>query len=693
MPLPSSSGLHRLRRLSRLGALLLLALAASARATPVSPAALQDGRLALTPFVEVVEDPSGTLTVEQVASGAYAAWKADTELRLNRGFSRNTFWVHFSLAPDMGGAGGWLLEAWRTVDAVELYTELPGGSFRRQRTGKLLALSERDVEDARLLLDLTVPPESTGRYWLRMSSGNSLVLTPVLWTREAHARRNLEEGLLFGTHYGLLLAMLVYNLFLFLSIRDGTYGAYVVFQLGTLLMLAAGDQLTFRYLWPEHPRWAIRVELLFIGLMMFGAVDFTRRFLGLPSGVARMDRVLRGLMWGTVLFMAAAALTASSAVMQLGALLAVACSLAILASGLLAWRAGNPNALIFLVAWLVMLSGATLTVLTLLGLLPSNPWTVNGPRLGSGVEAMLLSLGLARRIKLLRQENARARAELLDSRLQYARTLEARVEERTRELTEALAELRATQARMVRQARLASLGHLVAGVAHEVGNPLNFTIGGATDLEQRLQALRAELGKPPHPERVGKLLHGAERALKLVRDGNTRIRQIVDNLRAYTRSRDAVEEAVDPLAELETTLGLIQSRLDERGIRVERRLEPLPRVMCRPGELGQVFMNLLLNSCQAMPDGGELVLSSRCGDGRVELTFQDTGPGVAPEHREAIFDPFFTTRPPNEGTGLGLSISHEIVTRHGGELRLAESERGARFVLTLPVSAATRLGA
>lgn len=88
-----------------------------------------------------------------------------------------------------------------------------------------------------------------------------------------------------------------------------------------------------------------------------------------------------------------------------------------------------------------------------------------------------------------------------------------------------------------------------------------------------------------------------------------------------------------------------------------------------------------------MPEGGTLRLSSRCVGGTVERTFQDTGHGVAPEHREAIFDPFFTTRPPSEGTGLGLPISHDIVTRHGGELRLAEAERGATFVLSLPCPA------
>lgn len=682
---------------SRLCLLLGLLLATGAGAVPTVPVQPVDGRVELLPFIEVVEDASGTLTVEQVASGTRPGWKPESARQLNVGFSRSVYWVHFSLDPGPAWPGGWLLELGRTVDEVELYTERPDGGFRRQRTGRKVSLRERDVPDSRLLLRLTVPPESTGRYWLRLSGDNTLVLGPLLWSEAAHAQRNAEEGLLFGISYGLLLAMLIYNLFLFVLTRDRAYGAYVLFQLGMALMQAGGDQLTLRYLWPDSPGWAARSELVFIGLVLVTAPGFARVFLGLATSVPRMGRVLRVLEGLGGVFMLVAAFSASIPVMQFGALLTAASTVALLTSGVLAWRAGNPNAPLFLAGWLVLLSSSAVSVLMLLGHLPMNVWTANLPKVGSAVEAVLLSFGLALRFRLLRREGERARAELLESRLSYARTLESRVEERTRELTEALEALRATQARLVQQARLASLGHLVAGVAHEVGNPLNFTLGGAVELERRLKAIQAELEAQPLPrdasERVGKSLQGAGRALKLVQEGNGRIRRILDNLRGYVRSGDAALADVDLLAELETTLGLLQAQFDKAGIRVERRWEPLPPVPCRPGELGQVFMNLLLNSCQAMPEGGDILLSSRCREGRVELSFQDTGTGVRPEHREAIFDPFFTTRPPNEGTGLGLSMSHEIVTRHGGELRLADSERGARFVLTLPLPARAASGA
>jgi signal transduction histidine kinase len=119
-------------------------------------------------------------------------------------------------------------------------------------------------------------------------------------------------------------------------------------------------------------------------------------------------------------------------------------------------------------------------------------------------------------------------------------------------------------------------------------------------------------------------------------------------------------------------------------VEIELELEPLPEVSARGGELGQVVMNLLLNSSQAMPAGGHVRIIARETTSSIEVRVEDDGPGVPADIRDAIFDPFFTTRPPNEGTGLGLSICHQIIHRHGGDLRLEPGGPGATFVISLP---------
>jgi two-component system, NtrC family, sensor kinase len=676
-------------RLANLGALLLLLGGLSAAAAPVLPLTLHQGYYPLTPVLEIFEDPSRELTVEQVERQAGRELHALHLEHFNIGYQRSVFWLRFQLTNAQGEWGRWLLEVPAQTDDVKLYTRGADGRFQSRHSGKLLSVSAREVPSERIFFHVSLEPGETVLYWLRVESDDTLDLSSTLWTSDALAAESSQTSLLNGLYFGVLLAMLAFNFFLFHSTRDRIYLYYAVFQLGMVLMQATLEHLSLRYVWPESPRWNARSEILFAALMLFGALGFAQHFLELGARVPRMSRLLT-LLTGLAIAMAAVGtLSSHRSVQQLGMALVAFSSGAILLSGFMAWRAGSPQAGFFLWAWVALLFGSIISALAANGYLVPMSIGSFAPRMGSLAEAVLLAFGLAQRVRTLRREHKRAQAELLEERTARAATLEARVEERTRELVQALEQLKSAQARMVQQARLASLGHLVAGVAHEVGNPLNFTRGGAQDLERRLEHLHGLLEKkeaqPPELPVARKSLEGARRALKLVQTGNERIHRIVENLRNYVTARSVAPEPTDLAADLEATLSLVSERLDERGIRVHRDLQPLPKVPCRSGELNQVFTNLLLNSAQAMPQGGDIFITARCTQGRVEFVFRDTGTGIAPEHREAIFDPFFTTRSPSEGTGLGLSISHEIVARHGGELRLVSGEGGATFCLTLPV--------
>jgi signal transduction histidine kinase len=239
---------------------------------------------------------------------------------------------------------------------------------------------------------------------------------------------------------------------------------------------------------------------------------------------------------------------------------------------------------------------------------------------------------------------------------------------------------------MVKQARLAALGHLIAGVAHEVGNPLNFVVGGAAELARRLDALKAALAtkEPARRAAVESATNGALQAAELVRNGSDRIHQLIDNLRSYTHSGTHAPELADLASTLDGAFSLVEPLTKRQGIEIVRDYQKVPPVWSRPGELGQVFLNLVLNSCQAMPTGGTItVRTRRASAGGIEIEMSDTGPGIPAEHRDAIFDPFFTTRLA-EGTGLGLSVSLRIIQDHDGEIRLIDRQGGATFVVSLP---------
>jgi signal transduction histidine kinase len=310
--------------------------------------------------------------------------------------------------------------------------------------------------------------------------------------------------------------------------------------------------------------------------------------------------------------------------------------------------------------------------------------------LGSALEAILMALALAARINTLRVEREQAQQRLLALERAQSTELERQVSERTRSLVGALDSLRSAQDALVRQERLAVLGRMIAGVAHEVGNPLNFSIGGATELARCLTRLPATLvaSGPPDHDRLRAVLEQARASLRLVDAGNDRIRRIVDSLRGYARPTPEAAEHASVAAVLASTLALAGEALRRARLEVRQAIEPhLPALRCGPGELGQIFINLILNACQATTDGGCLTVVASERAGVAEVVFEDTGPGVPAELRERIFEPFFTTRGADGGSGLGLFVCREIATRNGGEIRLDDPLRGARFVLLIPVAA------
>ncbi len=269
--------------------------------------------------------------------------------------------------------------------------------------------------------------------------------------------------------------------------------------------------------------------------------------------------------------------------------------------------------------------------------------------------------------------------------------LETEVERRTGELTEAndelkraLSELRETQSQLLQSKKLASLGELVAGVAHELNNPIGFLYANLDHIERYLARLRNGDGDAARNHAL------LAELIESCREGARRTKAIVQDLRTFSRLDEHERKPIDLNAAIETTLRLLAHRL-KAGIVVETELGALPPVACFPGPINQVLMNLLANACDAVGERGTIRIRTRAlagGDApeRVVIEIEDSGVGIPPENLERIFDPFFTTKDVGKGTGLGLSISHSIVERHGGTIEVAsEPGRGTRFTVMLPI--------
>jgi two-component system, NtrC family, sensor kinase len=276
-----------------------------------------------------------------------------------------------------------------------------------------------------------------------------------------------------------------------------------------------------------------------------------------------------------------------------------------------------------------------------------------------------------------------------------------RAGERIVQLEHSLAEqnqaLREAQAALVQSEKLASLGRLAAGVAHEINNPIAYVTNNLAVLRRDMQAALAALDayRQGHTadaarlEEEGDIAYFQEnfaRTCDKTLEGLCRVRDIVSNLRDFARLDEAEFKEADLNAALESALEILQHEVKHKDVHVVTHLEPLPALLCHPGKINQVFLNLLVNAVQACEPGGIVSARTRLEAGQAVVEVQDNGCGIKPEHRSRLFEPFFTTKPIGQGTGLGLSVSYGTIRDHGGSIEVeSEVGRGSTFRIRLPL--------
>jgi signal transduction histidine kinase len=271
--------------------------------------------------------------------------------------------------------------------------------------------------------------------------------------------------------------------------------------------------------------------------------------------------------------------------------------------------------------------------------------------------------------------------------------LEEKVQERTAELSRTLAELRNTQTQLVQSEKMAALGNLVAGVAHEINTPLG-AVSSNTDLVSRaLAKAKDALTNQNQIERTRSFLEKATAMAEVSQEACRRIAEIVRSLRNFSRLDEAEHKPADLHEGLDSTLTLI-AHLTKNRITVRREYGQLPQVPCHANQLNQVFLNILINAVQAIAGEGEITIRTRqeatagpSSTPAAVVEISDTGCGIAPENLQKIFDPGFTTKGVGVGTGLGLAICYRIVASHRGKIDV-ESVRGqgTTFRIVLPMS-------
>lgn len=308
------------------------------------------------------------------------------------------------------------------------------------------------------------------------------------------------------------------------------------------------------------------------------------------------------------------------------------------------------------------------------------------------------------------EETNEKKESLLRQVIIELRNSQAEVEQK-RQLEQTLNQLKRTQAQLIQAEKMSSLGQLVAGVAHEINNPVSFIYGNLSHIDEYFQGLLGmiDLYQQHYPNPQPDILAYADRhdlefvqedlpkILKSIKIGTERICEIVLSLRTFSRMDQADFKEVDIHEGIDSTLMILQHRLKEQPdrpeIQVTRNYGKLPPVECYPGQLNQVFMNILANAIDALEEhpcdkSYEIIVATkRINSDWIQITISDNGAGIPETILNNIFNPFFTTKPIGQGTGMGLAISHQIITQtHAGQL-LCQSTlgEGTQFIIQIPI--------
>lgn len=390
-------------------------------------------------YLRYLEDPAGTLTLAQVQAMP-ERFVQSTSAAPNFSFTSSAYWFHLRLENQHPALGEWLLEAaYPLIDHYTFYVLKNGQLVDTTVAGRTFPFHQRPIKNRNVIYPLTLMPGEAGELYIRVQTSSSLQLPLRVWTPAAFLDKDHDEQVIQGVYYGILLAMLVYNFLIFLSIREISYLNYVHFIGGSILFLVSLSGYAFEYLWPMSTRWAMTAQPVLISFALVGMLNFSRSFLSLDKLMPRAARLVRATAYLMGFFAVAPFVLPYALAIKLAVGGSLVSALIVFACGGISLASGARQARYFMLAWTALLVGISLYALKTFGVVPTNLLTEYAMQIGSALEAVLLSFALAHRMTILKEENERIQQEATHQ-------LEQRVAQRTRELDDALIQLSAANA-------------------------------------------------------------------------------------------------------------------------------------------------------------------------------------------------------------------------------------------------------
>lgn len=635
--------------------IILLLFSAVAVASPLRLDS-STSQVALALYSDVLEDESGHLTIEQVSSAKYEEkWLRNQKDMPNFAFSTSAYWLRVNVASDLNASKTWWLEvAFPLQDYIDYYVLDGSEVLRKVQTGDRRPFDSRSFDYRNFLFELEVPPGGSRQIFLRLDTNDGLhePLPLILWDQQSFTFANGIRNLGLGFYFGVMLVMALYNLFIYLSVKDRAYIYYVAYILIFSFWLCTYYGFSYQFLWSSSPVWGNQSIIVLTAIWTVFMIQFARNFLDTKRLVPWFEKVCNLF----IFCMFIAILASFSGNYSLGMLMIIGigslgCVAAII-SAVISLRANYRPARYFLLAWTALLVAILIFCLKITGLIESS-WVIDrSVQIGSVIEVILLSLGMADRINMLKKEKIEAKEEAIQA---FESNLELK-------------------------------NNFITSISHELRTPMNAILGG-------LQMLRQQ------PLKDNASLLDQTSSLDIVQAGANDMMGLVDHIliqtEIQTEQLSYQSSNFSPPLLVNALSDIYRPLCEQKGFTIDFQLEKtVPDwISTDQKKLTIILSNLLGNAVKFTEKGGvtlNLACNTDCSPMQLVCTVTDTGQGIAKDQQETVFEPFLQVdggfKRRHAGMGIGLSVCRILTNTINGSLTMESAlDKGSVFTCRFPI--------
>lgn len=602
--------------------------------------------------LNIIEDKEKTLTILNISSSDFQSqFYPSTQKSVNLGFTNSTYWFQFTVK-NISEKEKFLIEiGYPLIDQMTFYY-LSGDKFVSVELGDKFPFHQRSHLHNNFVIPVQIRHQEKVSFYIKVETESTMTLPIVLWEESAFYKKDHQQQYLNGLYFGIIAVMAIYNLFVFLSIRDRSYLYYVVFIASFALYQLAIKGIAYEYLWPNSTFWNNLSPPILASISLLSMAAFSKYFLEMPNHLKTLDKLNSFIIALLVLIVSISPLVGYSLSNRLVSLSAPFVALFIISSAVISWGKKFRAARFFLLAWFSFLCGIILYVMRGFGVLPTNFLTLNGMPIGSIALVILLSFALADRINILRRKTEEAQEEALRQQQIAVENLE-----KSNEVKDMI----------------------LANTSHELRTPLHGMTGvieGILKFENNLTLKQRN-------------------NLSIVIESGKRLLHQINDLIDFSKLKSHEMKLNKTVFDVENLFQIMISLLDPLAAVKKLELvsdieEDCPLVMGDMNRMYQVLQNLIGNAIKFTKTGSVTLAAKKEGD-QVRISVIDTGIGIPEDMHEKIFLDFEQVDASAErsigGAGLGLSITKHILELHDSKIELvSEPSKGSTFSFLIPMA-------